>query len=207
MSALAKARDELRTNERQWKAFTTEGHCVVLAPPGSGKTKLLTTRLANDLISRIKRPHGAACITLTNAAADELERRLDALGVDRRSTLFVGTVHSFALTRIVLPFAAVAGYPELSNPRIASDRQVKAVLDQAVSEFYGDGQGRFVDSTVKRLRRMMDPDEWARAGGSIAQVSERFEHLLHGQGLIDFDDIVIRAVGLVEEHAFVRRVL
>src|SRR5438874_1237109 len=131
MSALAQARDELRENERQWKAFTTEEHCVVLAPPGSGKTKLLTTRLANDLVTRIRRPHGAACITLTNAAADELERRLDALGVDRRSTLFIGTVHSFALARIVLPYATVAGYPELSTPQVASDRQVEAALGQA----------------------------------------------------------------------------
>src|SRR5439155_24378385 len=175
--------DELRTNERQWQAFTAEGHCVVLAPPGSGKTKLLTTRLASDLVNRIARPHGAACITLTNAAADELERRLDALSVDRRSTLFVGTVHSFALTRIVLPFAAVGGYPELSNPQIASDRQVNAAIDHAVGEFYRDGERRFVDSTVKRLRRMMDPDEWARAGGSIAHVSKRFEQILHEQGL------------------------
>lgn len=207
MNALARAREELATNERQWQAFTTEGHCVVLAPPGSGKTKLLTTRLANDLVTRIKRPHGAACITLTNAAADELERRLNALGADRRSTLFVGTVHSFALTRIVLPFGAVGGYPELSNPKIASNRQVDAALDQAVNEFYGLGEGRYVDSTVKRLRKMMDPDEWVRAGGSVTQVSERFEQILHDQGLIDFDDIIIRAVDLVEEHAFVRRAL
>jgi DNA helicase-2/ATP-dependent DNA helicase PcrA len=206
-SALAKARDELRENDRQWEAFTTEGHCVVLAPPGSGKTKLLTTRFANDLVTKIERPHGAACITLTNAAADELERRLDGLGVDRRSTLFIGTVHSFALTRIVLPFAAVAGYPELANPKIASDRQVDALLAQAVSEFYDEYEGRFVDSTVKRVRRMMDPDEWERAGGYIFQVGQRFEELLHEQGLIDFDDIIIRAVELVEGHEFVRRVL
>jgi DNA helicase-2/ATP-dependent DNA helicase PcrA len=202
MSALAKARDELRENERQWEAFTTEGHCVVLAPPGSGKTKLLTTRLASDLLTRIKRPHGAACITLTNAAADELERRLEALGVDRRSTLFIGTVHSFALTRIVLPFAAVAGYPELSSPQLASDRQVKAALDRAISEFYDERDRRYVDSTVRRLRKMMDSDEWERAGGHISQVSQRFEQLLHDQGLIDFDDIVIR-----EGHEFVRRAL
>jgi len=207
MNALANARQELATNERQWQAFTTEGHCVVLAPPGSGKTKLLTTRLANDLVTRIKRPHGAACITLTNAAADELGRRLDALGVDGRSTLFVGTVHSFALTRIVLPFAAVGGYPELSNPQIASDRQVGAALDQAINESYGPGEGRYVDSTVKRLRKMMDSNEWVRAGGYIARVSERFEQLLHDRGLIDFDDIIIRAVDLVEQHAFVRRAL
>lgn len=207
MSALSAAREELATNERQWLAFNVDGHCVVLAPPGSGKTKLLTTRLANDLATRIRRPHGAACITLTNAAADELERRLDALGVDRRSTLFVGTVHSFALTRVVLPFAAVGGFPELSNPRIASDRQVKAALDQAVSEFYDESKRRFADSTVSRLRKMMDPEQYALAGGHIARATERFEQILHDQGLLDFDDIVIRAVGLVEEHAFVRRAL
>jgi len=84
---------------------------------------------------------------------------------------------------------------------------VKVALDQAVRELYGEGEGRFVDSTVRKLRKMMDPDEWARAGGSVAHVSERFEQLLHDQGLIDFDDIVIRAVGLVEKHAFVRRAL
>jgi DNA helicase-2/ATP-dependent DNA helicase PcrA len=207
MNALAVAREELATNERQWQAFTTEGHCVVLAPPGSGKTKLLTTRLANDLVTRIRRPHGAACITLTNAAADELERRLDALGIDRRSTLFVGTVHSFALTRIVLPFAAVGGFPDLSNPRIASDHQVKAALDQAVGEFYAEDERRYVDSTVMKLRRMMDPDQYELAGGHIASVTERFEQLLHQQGFLDFDDIVIRAVGLVEGHTFVRRAL
>jgi DNA helicase-2/ATP-dependent DNA helicase PcrA len=207
MSALAEAREQLRTNERQWEAFTTEGHCVVLAPPGSGKTKLLTTRLANDLGTRIKRPHGAACITLTNTAADELGRRLDALGVDSRSTLFVGTVHSFALSRILLPFATAGGYPELTDPQLASDRQVKAALDKAIAEFYGDGEGHFVDSTIKRLRKMMDPEELRQAGGSIAQASERFEQILHDQGLIDFDDIIIRAVELVEEHAFIRRAL
>jgi DNA helicase II / ATP-dependent DNA helicase PcrA len=206
-TALDAAQAELKTNPRQWDAFTTDGHCVVLAPPGSGKTKLLTTRLATDLATRIKRPHGAACITLTNAAADELERRLDRLGADRRSTVFVGTVHSFALTRIVLPFAAIGGLPELSNPKIASERQVKAALDEAISEYYREGERRYVDSTVLKLRKMMDPDQYEVAGGHITEVTRRFEEILHAQGLIDFDDIVIRAVELVEGHASVRRAL
>jgi DNA helicase-2/ATP-dependent DNA helicase PcrA len=206
-SALAKAREDLKTNERQWEAFTTEGHCVVLAPPGSGKTKLLTTRLANDLVTRIKPPHGAACITLTTAAADELERRLDALGTERRSTLFIGTVHSFALTRIVLPFATVAGQPDLANRTIGSERQVDALLDRAVSDFYAEHERRFVDSTVRRVRRMMDPDEWERFGDRIRRVGERYEELLRDEALIDFDGIIIGAVHLVEGHEFVRRAL
>jgi DNA helicase-2/ATP-dependent DNA helicase PcrA len=64
MSRLTDAIDELRENAGQWKAFTTTGHCAVLAPPGSGKTKLLTTRLAHDLAcGAIPAPQGAACIT------------------------------------------------------------------------------------------------------------------------------------------------
>ena len=113
MSKLSESIAALRKNPKQWEAFQAHGHCVVLAAPGSGKTKLLTTRLASDLLTKIPRPHGAACITLTNPATDELRRRLQDLGVEHRSTLFVGTVHSFALRRIVLPFARIAGRPEL----------------------------------------------------------------------------------------------
>jgi DNA helicase-2/ATP-dependent DNA helicase PcrA len=144
---------------------------------------------------------------LTNAASDELERRLYALGVERRSTLYVGTVHGFALTRIVLPFAAVCGSPELSDPRIASERQVRAALDQAISEFYAESDRRYVDSTVLRLRKMMDEDAWVHAGGQLTAVHRRFEELLHDQGLLDFDDIVIRSVEFVERNEFVRRAL
>jgi DNA helicase II / ATP-dependent DNA helicase PcrA len=116
VSALSDSIAELRTNPRQWEAFSTEGNCVVLAPPGSGKTKLLTTRMAHDLLTTIPLPHGAACITLTNAAADELRRRVDRLGVPPRSTLFVGTVHSFALRQVLIPFAAMLGLPSTRPP-------------------------------------------------------------------------------------------
>ena len=121
MSALSESIADLKANPRQWKAFTTEGNCVVLAPPGSGKTKLLTTRMAHDLITSVPPPHGAACITLTNAAADELRRRVDRLGVPPRSTLFVGTVHAFALRQVLIPFAAMLGMPQHTTPQFISD--------------------------------------------------------------------------------------
>lgn len=207
MDALAESLKELATNEAQWQAFQVDGHCVVLAPPGSGKTKLLTTRLAYDLGTTIRRPHGAACITLTNAAANELETRLAGLGVDWRSTLFVGTVHSFALSRIVIPFAEVCGYAELSEPQLASDRQYREALDTAIDEIYPSSDRRYIDSSVKRLRKMMSEEEWARAGSLIIRVNQRFEEILYGAGVIDFDGIVMRAVSFVEDHAFVRETL
>jgi DNA helicase II / ATP-dependent DNA helicase PcrA len=209
MPALERARDELRENPKQWEAFTSTGHCVVLAPPGSGKTKLLTTRLAEDLLTRIPHPHGAACITLTNPAADELERRLRALGVPRRSTLFVGTVHGFALSRVIGPYARVAGLQEVAEARVANDLERDACYTQALSEIYSPSEDiRFVRSTMERRRRLLTHDDtWEYVDPKVPQLAARYEELLHRRGLIDFDDIVRIAVELVEQHEFIRRAL
>jgi DNA helicase-2/ATP-dependent DNA helicase PcrA len=208
MSKLSESIDALQTNPRQWEAFQAQGHCVVLAAPGSGKTKLLTTRLAFDLLTRIPRPHGAACITLTNPATDELRRRLQDLGVESRSTLFVGTVHSFALRRIVLPFARIAGQPELAELRIANDQQQNTALSQAIGEVFVTDDTRYARSTIKiNRRRMATPDEWALSGGGLQEAARRYEALLRGQGLMDFDDVITAAVHFVEQHQIIRRVL
>jgi len=132
VSALSTAIAELRANDRQWEAFQTVGHCAVLAPPGSGKTKLLTTKLAHAFVHDVIRPpRGAACITMTNEAALELRRRQRNLGVRWRPNLFIGTVHAFALSRIILPFAAAAGRDDLANSRFATDREFREAFDAA----------------------------------------------------------------------------
>jgi DNA helicase-2/ATP-dependent DNA helicase PcrA len=59
-----RAAEELRGNAGQWEAYNSEGHCAVLAGPGSGKTKTLTIKLARVLAEEIEEPRGLACITL-----------------------------------------------------------------------------------------------------------------------------------------------
>src|SRR5712692_6288651 len=102
------AAEELRENPAQWQAYESKGNCVVLAGPGSGKTKTLTIKMARILAEDVQEPRGVACITYNNECARELTVRLDALGVQRRNRVFIGTVHSFALTQIVLPYARAA---------------------------------------------------------------------------------------------------
>lgn len=207
MTALSDARDELRTNPRQWDAFTTEGHCVVLAPPGSGKTKLLTARLAEDLVNRISEPHGAVCMTLTNAAAEELRSRLRQLGVVQRSTLFVGTVHSFALACVIKPFAAAAGERAVATARIAIQREQDDALQKAIGAAGANPNDRLLRPTLNRYRKLASDDEWAKADEIIRRLNRAYEDLLRERGLIDFDGLVTAAVDLVERHAFVRRAL
>jgi len=207
---LSESLAELRQNERQWAAFESLGHTAVLAPPGSGKTKLLTTRLAIDLAERIRLPHGAACITLTNPAANELRRRLVQLGVVSRSTLFVGTVHSFALRCIILPFASPLGESELASRGIADSLSLDAAFGEAIRAVYGlsGTQTRFVRSTVEYHRRRLSAQaEWLRAGEEIQQVNIEFEAALRRRGLLDFDGMIAAAVSFVEDHPVVRKVL
>lgn len=209
MGNLSRSIEALRTNHAQWQAFNLRGHRVVLAPPGSGKTQLLATCVAFDLYNRIAAPRGAACVTLTNAAADELRRRLDKLGAPLRSSLFVGTVHSFALSRIIGPFAALVGRPELAKASIASKEQMAEAYDQAIDSVFGPTVNRknARDLIKFHRRRLSDEHTWLQAGEPYLAAARRYDALLRVDGLIDFDGAVAAAVELVEQHAVVRRVV
>lgn len=209
MSRLSASVNDLKGNDRQWKAFTTEGHCVVLAPPGSGKTKLLTTRMAFDLMTKIPEPYGAACVTLTIAATEELRRRIDALGVPGRPTIFIGTVHSFALNRIVIPFATLVGRPELAHVSIANKAEEKTAFDAALnSVFPYRTDRRYVQSTIEINRKRFATDEaWARHSDEVREVARRYGDNLHERGLIDFIELIELAVNFVEHHRIIRKVL
>ena len=71
-----RAAEELRRNPGQRDAYNSRGNCVVLAGPGSGKTKTLTIKLARLLAEDVEAPRGVACITYNNECARELEQRL-----------------------------------------------------------------------------------------------------------------------------------
>ena len=112
------AAEDLRDNAGQWQAYNSEGHCVLLAGPGSGKTKTLTLKLARMLSENVEEPRGVACITYSNECARELEDRLYTLGIEPGRRVFVGTVHSFSLTQIVIPYAKTANINLPDNFRV-----------------------------------------------------------------------------------------
>lgn len=209
MSTLGQAIGELSSNPEQWEAYAHEGHCVVLAPPGSGKTKLLTTKAVWLASHRLAPSQGLACVTLTNPAANELRTRIRALGQQVGHTVSVGTVHSFALTSIIRPFAAAAGHPEWAAYTLAPRQISRAAMTQAIKLAFPSGANtRYVDSTISRNRRMcLSEEQWHSAGPYIFEAANTYEQLLREKNYIDFDGVVRIAVDLVEQHPFVRTVL
>lgn len=143
------AAEDLRGNPGQWAAYESTGHCVLLAGPGSGKTKTLTVKLARILCEDLQEPRGVACITYNNECARELERRLDALGIEPGALVFIGTVHSFSLTQIIMPYAETAGLNLPDGFRVASIRDQRGALERAYDRVIGGPED---PHTVWRLR-------------------------------------------------------
>ncbi|MGJ8642219.1 MAG: ATP-dependent helicase [Luteolibacter sp.] len=209
-AAYIDAAADLRQNEGQWKAYESSGNCAILAGPGSGKTKTITVKIARILETEIKRPQKLACITYSNECIRELRGRLSALGVDDRSRILVSTIHSFALTEIVTPYAAMAGIEVPSPIVVAAPAKSEMLFKQAYRKIKGFPAGKWYRIELDRLRRMVpdkSSDEWSAANSKQTAIIEEYERLLLHEGLIDFDGLVLAALQAVEKSEWVRKCL
>lgn len=206
-----RAAEHLRGNPGQWAAYESTGHCVVLAGPGSGKTKTLTAKMARILAEDVHEPRGVACITYNNECARELEERLASLGVQPSGRVFVGTVHSFSLTQIVLPYAKVAGMELPEGFGVATRAERQAALTKALaSTVEQPGNLQDWDFRLGNYRRSFlnrDSVEWRDTDPELAGLVEAYEAELRRRGLIDFDDMPLLAVRALRANPWLQRAL
>jgi len=203
------AAEELRPNPGQWAAYESEGHCVVIAGPGSGKTKTLTTKLARILSEDVQEPRGVACITYNNECARELEQRLDALGIEPGGRVFIGTVHSFSLTQIILPYAKVAGMGLPDDFQVATLQEQRGALERAYDRVIARGEDphRFWRLRMDRYRRShlkRDTAAFREQDAKCAELVVAYEEELRRAGLIDFDDMPLLSVRALREHQWLQ---
>lgn len=204
------AAEDLRPNEDQWNAYQSTGSRVILAGPGSGKTKTITVKIAKLLAEDVRRPQRIACITYSNACVGELRARLTRLDVDDGDRLLLSTVHSFCLTELVLPYAAMAGI-DVPNPLIvASPKQSKTLFEEAYGRHRRGPVPYNFRMACDRLRRTIvdrDSRDWRNWPAMETNVVTTYESLLLQNGLIDFDGLVLVGLKLVEGHEWVRRAI
>ncbi|WP_431276503.1 UvrD-helicase domain-containing protein [Variovorax ureilyticus] len=205
-----KAAEDLRGNEDQWRAYQSTGNCVILAGPGSGKTKTITVKIACMLTEDVHRPRRLACITYSNACVGELRSRLNKLGADDGDRLLLSTVHSFCLTELVSPYAALAGIDVPDPLIVASPAQARKLFADAYRGQLGGNVPNWFRMACDKLRRTIpdkDSDEWRAWSARETAVVEAYEALLLKNGLIDFDGLVLAGLQLVEKHEWVRRAI
>lgn len=207
--AYLEAAEELRPNPDQWKAYESKGHCVILAGPGSGKTKVLTVKMARIIAEDVSAPRGIACLTYNAECVRELERRLDMLGVRQGPNVFIGTVHSFCLKQILMPFASLAHLSLPSPFRVATqserDRAFEVALAKEISA--DEPPSRWKTRFDRYRRTYLDREEprWKQQDSELANLIERYEHILHARGLIDFDDMVLAGLHAVTKYKWIRQ--
>lgn len=196
-------------NPRQLESYKTDGHCVVLAGPGSGKTRVLVARVARLFTQRARGPRGVACITFSHEAEREMRTRLRELGLNPGKRLFVGTVHGFCLACVVAPFARLFCRDLDSGLAVAGRRQQDDAFHTALTDIGLKDSHRVWRRRFDAYRRT----EFSVDKGCLHEDSEliwlvkRYEDRLLKKGLLDFEGLVRLAMELIRQQEFVRLAL
>lgn len=196
---------EIREDDMQLAAYKAVNNTVVIAGPGSGKTTVLTLKVMQLLAEVIYPPRGLACLTYSTEAVREFKSRLVKLGLEKRKNVFLGTVHSFCLSEIITPFAAL--YPQYKIPlpiRIISEAEKNRLFD---SQNY-EGTPKLIDVDKERTRNIKGISRVAIESYDIAlKAAISFEELLIQNGYLDFISMVKKSVELVKNEPYVRKAL
>jgi DNA helicase-2/ATP-dependent DNA helicase PcrA len=197
--------------DAQREAVThTSGALLVLAGAGSGKTRVITRRVAHLLSAGIPSDRILA-LTFTNKAAGEMRERIESLVP--RSQVWVGTFHGFC-ARILRKYSPLVGIDSGFSIYDQHDRlrAVKDVMDQLCWEEPGWTAER-VESAISRAKNdLVSPQACERrapdsSGKRLAQVYEAYEQRLRRASAVDFDDLLVHLVAILKEHNDVRALL
>ena len=196
---------EISKDHMQFAAYKAEKSTVVIAGPGSGKTTVLTLKVIQLLSERIYSPRGLACLTYSTEAVREFKSRLVKLGLEKRKNVFLGTVHSFCLSEIIIPFAAL--YPQYKIPlpiRIIS----KAEKSHLFNAQNYEGNPKLDDVDKERTRNIKGISRVAIESYDIAlKAAISFEELLIENGYLDFISMVKKSVELINNEPYIRKAL
>ncbi|MBX5469135.1 MAG: UvrD-helicase domain-containing protein [Thermoleophilaceae bacterium] len=204
MSTATAAEDLLEgLNPQQREAVQHEtGPLLILAGAGSGKTAVLTRRIAYLMRTGLAQPGEILAITFTNKAAQEMRARVERLVGPRTRAMWVMTFHS-ACVRVLRAEAARLGYTRGFTIYDEADslRLVKACLEELDID-----PKRFTPRAVKRQisdakNTLLDAAGYREKVSSFfeqtsADVYERYESRLHAMNAMDFDDLLMRCVDL-----------
>ena len=205
-------------NKEQKEAVqTTQGPLLILAGAGSGKTKVLTSRIAY-LIQNGARPRNILAVTFTNKAAKEMKERLgNILGENTVKYMWVGTFHGICgriLRENIENYSFQSGKKLDKNFTIYDDNDTNAVIKQAIKKLNFDDkiyQPKLVKAVISNAKnKMQDAYTFATfardfKSQKIAQIFEEYENTLNNNNAIDFDDMLMLTVKLFEQNPQVRK--
>ena len=205
-------------NEQQNEAVTKKnGTILVLAGAGSGKTKVLTSRIANLVKSGVF-PNDILAVTFTNKAAKEMQQRLSLyLGEDIVKRMWVGTFHNICgriLRRDLENYKTKDGRKWDNNYVIYDDTDTKTIIKNALKKLNIDEKSfeiKAIKAAISNAKNKMQ-DAYAYATlardyytQKVSEVYYEYERQLALNNALDFDDMLMLSVNLLKENEQVRK--
>ena len=193
-------------NKQKEAVLATEGPCLVIAGAGSGKTKVLTHKIAYDIANGVK-PWNILAITFTNKAANEMKERIEKLIGDDAKDVWMGTYHSICV-RILRRYIDRIGYKsdfvifDTSDQRTLVKECLKTLKvddklfsDRAVLSEISNGKNEMLDPKAYSVKYAGDFRK-----EKIAEIYELYQSKLRENNAIDFDDIINFTIKILTEN-------
>lgn len=195
--------------EQQQAVQHTEGPLLILAGAGSGKTKVLTVRIAYLLAQGVN-PYEILAITFTNKAAKEMKSRVEGLVGDVANRIWLSTFHSFCAKFLRFELDNFLGYNSNFTIYDTSDSQV--VIKAALKALNLDDKyypvGAMISAISDAKNKLMFASDFRKQARDfyqqkVADVYEYYEKELRKNNALDFDDLLLVAVKLLQSNAAV----
>ena len=183
-----------------------QGPLLILAGPGSGKTRVIAHRIAYLIAHEDVHPHRFIAVTFTNKAAREMRDRVLALLGEASGSLMLGTFHA-ACARILRVDGEAAGVERAFAIYDDSDQQtlMRRVLEELAIDPRKFAPRAVLGAISRAKSELTSPAAYAASvrdyfGEIVARAYERYQSLLYEQNALDFDDLIMRTVSLFREN-------
>ena len=195
--------------EQQQAVQHTEGPLLILAGAGSGKTKVLTVRIAHLLAQGVN-PYEILAITFTNKAAKEMKSRVEGLVGDVANRIWLSTFHSFCAKFLRFEIDSFLGYN--SNFTIYDTSDSQAVIKAALKALNLDDKyypvGAMIAAISDAKNKLLFASDFRKQARDfyqqkVSDVYEYYERELRKNNALDFDDLLLVAVKLLQSNATV----
>lgn len=199
-------------NPQQAEAvINTEGPMLIMAGAGSGKTKVLTCRVAN-LLQKGLRPYRILAITFTNKAAAEMRERVNNMSGPAAKDVWLFTFHAFCARFLRMEIDKLPGYG--GNFAIYDTADSQNLIKQILKEMNLDDKRFQPSGILSRISNaknaLQDAAAFARQAGDfyeqkVADIYSRYEQKLQLNNALDFDDLLMLSIKLLQENKEVRK--
>jgi DNA helicase-2/ATP-dependent DNA helicase PcrA len=197
-------------NEPQLAAVTLPPqHALILAGAGSGKTRVLTTRLAWLISTGQISPQGVLAVTFTNKAAKEMLARLSAMLPINVKGMWIGTFHGLC-NRMLRTHYRDAGLPQLfqildSADQLAAIKRMLKALNVDDEKFPPRELGWFINAQKEAGLRPGAVEAWDDWTRKRVELYEAYEQQCQREGVVDFSELLLRSYELLERNEALRR--